>query len=199
MKRSQFTHKPSETEEKVVIEYKGQRRSEYQRRLTHIEQAQISKQIQAVSRIRSDVASTSHGPNPSAPEARSKNNNTDMVTSFFDQLEQSFKKSMNQSESHSTLEDCNESQQTIVERPKDCPIPVDSAPQDPRLFMDVVDSLAQLKSIVTDQIDRIIVDIESKASLSQNVSCETVLMKRTLGEGARNRFKIRSFMRRACS
>ncbi|KAL1381333.1 hypothetical protein pipiens_013551 [Culex pipiens pipiens] len=194
MKRSQFTHKPSETEEKVVIEYKGRYfevpRSEYQRRLTHIEQAQTSKQIQAVSRIRSDVASTSHGPNPSAPEARSKNNNTDMVTSYFDQLEQSFKKSMNQSERaqeapKTPLEShfCNESQQTIVERPKDCPIPVDSAPQDPRLFMDVVDSLAQLKSIVTDQIDRIIVDIESKASLSQNVSCETVLMKRTLGEG----------------
>lgn len=222
MKRSRFTHKPSETEEKVVMEYKGRYfevpRSEYQRRLTviqipriiqiflytnfnnpqHIEQAQTSKQVQAVSRIRSDVASTS--PNPSAPEARSKNNNTDMVTSFFDQLEQSFKKTMNQSERaqeapktplehHFTLEDCNESQQTIAERPKDCPIPAESAstaPQDPRLFMDVADSLAQLKSTVTDLIDRTIVDIESKASLSQNVSCETVLMKRALGEGGEN-------------
>ncbi|XP_052565223.1 uncharacterized protein LOC128093231 [Culex pipiens pallens] len=202
MKRSRFTHKPSETEEKVVMEYKGRYfevpRSEYQRRLTHIEQAQTSKQVQAVSRIRSDVASTS--PNPSAPEARSKNNNTDMVTSFFDQLEQSFKKTMNQSERaqeapktplehHFTLEDCNESQQTIAERPKDCPIPAESAstaPQDPRLFMDVADSLAQLKSTVTDLIDRTIVDIESKASLSRNVSCETVLMKRALGEGGEN-------------
>ncbi|KAL1400195.1 hypothetical protein pipiens_002093 [Culex pipiens pipiens] len=195
MKRSRFTHKPSETEEKVVMEYKGRYfevpRSEYQKRLTHIEQAQTSKQVQAVSRIRSDVASTSHGSNPSAK------NNTDMVSSFFDQLEQSFKKSMNQSEraqeapktpleSHFTLEDCNESQQTIGERPKDCPIPVDSAPQDPRLFIDVADSLAQLKSTVTDLIDRTIVDIESKASLSQNASCETVLMKRALGEGGEN-------------
>lgn len=123
-----------------------------------------------------------------------------MVTSFFDQLEQSFKKTMNQSERaqeapktplehHFTLEDCNESQQTIAERPKDCPIPAESAstaPQDPRLFMDVADSLAQLKSTVTDLIDRTIVDIESKASLSQNVSCETVLMKRALGEGGEN-------------
>uniref|UniRef100_A0A1Q3G008 Uncharacterized protein n=1 Tax=Culex tarsalis TaxID=7177 RepID=A0A1Q3G008_CULTA len=211
MKRSLFTHKPSETEEMVVTEYKGRYfevpRSEYQRRLTHIDQEQRSKQIQAVSRIRSEVASTSRGPTPSSPKARPKN--TDMVTSFFDQLEQSFKRSMERSEpveeapkpshdapkstleTHFTLEDCNESQQTIVERPIEResnfgPVPVESAtsaPQDPRLFGEVADSLAQLKSTVTDLIDRTIVDIESKASLSQNVSRETVLMKRSFGEG----------------
>ncbi|KAL9701472.1 hypothetical protein quinque_004913 [Culex quinquefasciatus] len=193
MKRSRFTHKPSETEEKVVMEYKGRYfevpRSEYQRRT-------LSKRKQASKFRPCPESGPTLPPQAMAPTHLPKNN-TDMVSSFFRPAGAELQKSMAQSEraqeapktpleTHFTLEDCNESQQTIVERPKDCPIPVESAPQDPRLFIDVADSLAQLKSTVTDLIDRTIVDIESKASLSQNVSCETVLMKRALGEGGEN-------------